>query len=90
MLGDWISADNSAEISDFSATEDTLLFVWDDSDEDSEEPDVTLVADPDNAGQMQVRMGNEVVAQVAGSSALSEADIALIPLSVAASNGLLT
>ncbi|MFC6636428.1 hypothetical protein [Sulfitobacter sediminilitoris] len=88
VLGDWIENGASAAISDFEPEDDSLLFVWDDSDTEAEVPEIAVRPDPDHAGQLQVWMGDQVLAQVSGQSELSTADIALIPLSSAVTLGL--
>ena len=88
ILGDWITAGHQAQIMDYEPQEDSLLFVWDDSDAEAEEPEVRLAPDPDNDGQLQVWMGDSVVAQVAGTDPLEDANIALIPLSAMSGLGL--
>lgn len=70
-------------IPDFEPTSDSLLFVWDDSLDDVAVPKVTVEADPDHSGHLQVWMGSEVVARVSGETELQAADISLIPLSSA-------
>ncbi|MEP5728671.1 MAG: hypothetical protein ABJL67_04775 [Sulfitobacter sp.] len=72
-----------ASITDFEPEDDSLLFVWDDSDADSEPPLVSIQPDPDNEGQLQVWLQDDMVAQISGQEDLSEADISLIPLSSA-------
>jgi Ca2+-binding RTX toxin-like protein len=81
VLGEWIT--QAASIIDFEPEEDSLLFIWDDSNAQSEPPDVVVQADPENEGQLQVWMGDQIVAQVSGPSQLDMADISLISLSSA-------
>ena len=83
VLRDWLENGAAAQISDFTAEEDSLLFVWDDAPEGSTAPEVQVLADPGNAGQLQVWLGEEVVAQVRGGQMLDTAEIALVPLSAA-------
>lgn len=89
VLGDWFNEGNAAEIMDFAPNDDSLLFVWDDSGEDAEAPEVSMVTDPENAGRVQVMMGDVVVANVASDAPLDLVDISLIPLSSAFATGLL-
>lgn len=89
VLGDWISAGNAAEILDYAASDDSIVLVWDDSDLDTSEPQVTLQRDPDTADQTLVLMDGEVIASVNGTD-LIPADIALIPLSTATFVGIAT
>lgn len=74
-------------IRDFSPGEDSLVFVWDDSDTSLREPAVDLLPDPDHSGQLQVRLGDRIIAQVCGNEPLDAVDIALIPLSSAQALG---
>lgn len=90
VLGDWITQGHAAHIMDYTATDDSLLFVWDDSIADSTEPDVSVLPDPDASGDYQVLMGDILVARVTGDAALDASDISLIPLSLAYSTGLIT
>lgn len=87
VLGDWITEGGSAQIMDFAPAEDSLLFVWDDA-EGEDEPEVTIGPNPDLPGSLQVMMGDVVVANVAGETELTDADISLIPLSAAEALGL--
>jgi hypothetical protein len=89
VLGDWISAGHNAEITGFSVAEDSLLFIWDDTAPNSAEPRVTLMPDPDNAGQFQVVMEDQIIAQVSGDEDLGDTDFALIALSDAGTIGLI-
>lgn len=70
-------------IADFNADQDSVLFVWDDSETEEEPTDVTVRPDPANAGQLQVWQGTRIVAQILGREPLSTLDIALIPYSSA-------
>ncbi|WP_282047956.1 hypothetical protein [Sulfitobacter mediterraneus] len=84
---DWIAQDQTAQIHDFEPAEDALVFVWDDSDASVPEPQVHIQEDPEETGQLQVRMGDRVMAQIGGPAPLAEADLALIPLSVVRDKG---
>ena len=75
--------DQTAAITDFAPEDDSLLFIWDDSANATEPPKISIEADPEKAGELQVWMGDRVLAQVSGQSALTAAEIALIPLSSA-------
>lgn len=88
ILGDWIAAEQTAQILDYEPEEDSLLFVWDDTDEATDTPSVSVQADPENTGQLQVWMEDQMVAQVGGATDLDAADISLIPLSTAVALGL--
>lgn len=87
VLGDWLTQGEAAQIMDYTASDDSLLLVWDDTEPDSEEPHITLSADPDVADQTLVFLDGSVVATVNGTD-LVPGDIALIPLSTATQVGL--
>jgi len=87
VLGDWLTSGEAAQITDYTAEDDTVILVWDDTAPDSLEPQITLAPDPDTANQTVVRMNGTVVATVNGSD-IVPADIALIPLSTATQIGL--
>ncbi len=86
VLGDWLSSGEAAEILDYSADDDSIVLVWDDSGEQGE-PQITLSADPDDINQTLVMLDGAVVATVNGTDLLP-GDIALIPLSTATQFGL--
>lgn len=79
----WLAESQTAKITDFEPARDTLLFVWDDTAQDTVPSDVTVQTDPSNTAQLQVWMGDEKMAQVSGASDLAPVDISLIPLSSA-------
>jgi len=87
VVGDWIEGDRAAEVMDFDPQEDSLLLVWDDTASAAEAPDVSVAPDPENNDQMQVHVGDAIVALVNGRS-LFAADLSLIPLSSAIVSGL--
>lgn len=89
VLGDWFTQGHAAQIMDFTPNDDSLVFIWDDSAPDAEPPEVSIVTDPENPGDLQIMMGDMVVAHVTGDTPLDIADISLIPLSSAYSTGLL-
>lgn len=74
---------DTTSITDFTPEDDSLLLVWDDTIDEIEPDAVSLQVDPDNAGQLQVLMGDRVMAQVSGDVPLNAADLAMIPLSSA-------
>ncbi|MFC6761161.1 hypothetical protein ACFQFQ_19520 [Sulfitobacter porphyrae] len=74
---------------DFESQEDSLLFVWDDSGDGAEEPQISVVRNPEDEGQLQIVMGSQVMATLRGNSLLEAADISLIPLSTAQGLGFL-
>jgi hypothetical protein len=88
VLGDWITGGDAAEVLDFAAQDDSLLFVWDDSVLGAYEPDVSVSSNPNTVGRFEVRMGENIIAQVQSDAPLTSSDISLIPLSSAQSLGL--
>ncbi|MEP3020854.1 MAG: calcium-binding protein [Sulfitobacter sp.] len=86
-LGDWIGQGGAAQITDYHAEDDSLLFVWDDSSATGAEPPLSILPDPDDAGQTLVLLDDIIVARVVGDSVTMD-DIALIPLSAAFDLGL--
>ena len=82
VMGDWIGSGGAAQITDYHAQDDSLLFVWDDSAAAGAEPPLAILPDPDLPGQSLVMLDNIIVARVAGDSVALD-DIALIPLSAA-------
>ena len=82
VMGDWIGSGGAAQITDYHAQDDSLLFVWDDSAAGGAEPPLAILPDPDLPGQSLVMLDDIIVARVAGDSVALD-DIALIPLSAA-------
>jgi len=72
---------------DYTAEDDSILLVCDDSIETSTEPQITVSADPDTPDQTLVLLNRIVVASVNGGDLLPS-DIALVPLSSATLLGL--
>lgn len=87
-LGNWQGAGDPIEITDYSSDEDSLLMLWDDRVDGATEPEIAVMEDTENPGQSLIWMNDSVVASVA-SSTVTAADIALIPLSIAANLNLL-
>ena len=87
VLGDWLVSGDAAEIMDYTPADDSLVLVWDDSAATSNEPQISITADPDTLDQSLIWMNGEVVATVNGTDILP-GDIALIPLSTALHLGL--
>lgn len=77
-------------ITDFTPGDDALLVVWDDSAAGACPPQMEVTADPHRAGQLQVRVGAQIVAQVSGEQAMSAATFTALPLSKAQALGLTT
>jgi Ca2+-binding RTX toxin-like protein len=86
VLGDWLGSAGTAQIMDYTAGDDSIVLLWDDSATDSTEPLVTLSVDTGAANHTQVMMDGLLVATVNGTD-LVAGDIALIPLSSASSLG---
>ncbi|MEM6888947.1 MAG: hypothetical protein AAF636_12495 [Pseudomonadota bacterium] len=82
-LDEWIEQGSEAEAVDYHSEHDSLVLVWDDSGESSKEPDLSIAPDPHDPEVMQVRVGNEIIADVYGDSDLQLSDIIMIPLSSA-------
>ena len=87
VLGDWLANGEAAQIMDYTASDDSLVLVWDDSLADTAEPQITLVTDPEAQDQTLVYLDDAIVASVNGTD-LMPGDIALIPLSTATQFGL--
>jgi hypothetical protein len=79
----WIAQEHAAQIHDFEPAQDALVLVWDDRTPDAREPQVHIAEDTAQPGQLQVWMGRRMMAQIGGPAPLAEADLALVPLSVA-------
>ena len=75
-------------IDGFDSASDTLLCIWDDSAGAHPVPRVRLEADPAQDGRLRIRLGRRIVATVHGPTALTSADIAVMPLSSARALGL--
>ena len=88
VLGDWIAGGQAAEIMDFEGSDDSLLFVWDDTTPDADVPEISVEVNPENTGQVQIFMGGQIIATLRSDSMIDAADISLIPLSSAQTLGL--
>ena len=75
-------------IETFEPTTDMLVCIRDDSIIGAPAPQVRLETDPDHNGWLRIRLGADIVAKVHGRTALSSADLAVIPLSSALALGL--
>lgn len=87
VLGDWLADGEAAQIMDYTATDDSLVLVWDDSSISGSEPQIEVSIDADTEDQSLVWMDGTVVATVNGTGILP-GDITLIPLSTAIHVGL--
>lgn len=87
-LAEWVCQGTTAEAVDYQSESESLVLVWDDSRADAAEPDLSVTPDPDDPEVMQVRMGDDIVADVYGDSDLAVSDIIMIPLSAAEMVGL--
>ena len=83
LLGDWISQGQEAEITDYDASEDSLMLVWDDMMKGATEPNVEVAPDEHDNEVMHVLMNGKSVAEVYGDPNLNPSDITIIPLSSA-------
>jgi len=82
-LGDWLSQDHQAQITDFSVTEDSLMVIYnDDADPD---PEVTLEQDEEHQTRQHVVLNGMRVAAVDGADGLTLDHITLIAESTLAS-----
>lgn len=88
-LTNWITERSGVEILDYSADDESLMLVWDDTDANAPEPDVDVAPDPDDPEVMQVSMNGENVAEVYGDAEMDASDLTLIPLSSAIVIGLM-
>lgn len=84
----WFTGDKRTAITDFEPSEDALVVVWDDSGAPDDQPEVQLLADPFNAGQLQLCVGTNVMALVSGAAPVTGADVRTMPLSTARVLGL--
>lgn len=75
--------EETTTIDDFDPDQDTLLFVWDDSEGADAAPEVAIETDPDDPSRLQVLLGDALIAKVSGKVSLAQADVALMPLSSA-------
>ncbi|MEP4196534.1 MAG: hypothetical protein ABJL99_12970 [Aliishimia sp.] len=81
----WMDNASAADLEAFNVAEDDLVLVWDDSTD--EEPSVTLSQNVDSPDLMDIKIGDDVMAQVPAESNVTSDNIALIPLSAAQSIG---
>ncbi len=76
LLGEWLSADHQAQILDFAPDQDTLMVVYDDSE--NPEPNVDLLPDPDDEGVQHVMLNGVAIATVNNAAGLNAGHITLI------------
>ncbi len=88
LLSEWIEARDGAEGLDYEARTESLMVIWDDTETGATEPRLDVAPDREDPEIMHVSMNGERVAEVHGNSALSVADLMLIPLSSAMAVGL--
>lgn len=79
MLGDWLAAEDQAEILDFSDAEDRLAVLYDDAD--GQRPVVTFEPDEDQDGYRHLVVNGERIAVLANAGDLTPDDVTLVPLS---------
>ncbi|WP_300032624.1 hypothetical protein [uncultured Roseobacter sp.] len=87
-LADWVAKGTPAEPLDYDRRADSLVLIWDDTDAAAHEPQVRVIRDPDDPAVMRVLMNGQNVADVYGDTALTAADLTVIPLSSAMIAGL--
>ncbi len=64
VIGEWLKGGDTAQIMDFDATEDSLLLVWDLSDDP--DPDIEVIPDEDAPGTNLILVDGQEVASVSG------------------------
>jgi hypothetical protein len=87
VLGDWLVSGDAAQIVDYTADDDSIVLIWDDSVANSDEPEINVKNDPETDNQSLVLVNGAIVATVNGND-LVTSDVALIPLSTATQVGL--
>ncbi|WP_375229684.1 hypothetical protein [Roseobacter sp. S98] len=87
-LAEWVSDGAASEPMDYDASRDSLVLVWDDTDDSAAEPEVTVQRDGNDPEVMHVMMNGQSVAEVYGDADLSVADLTVVPLSSAMIVGL--
>lgn len=79
----WAEHGAPSTVTDFVPQDDSLVFIWDDTGGAEDAPEIAMQSDPENAGHLQILIGDQVVAQISGPDALEDAEIAMIPQSSA-------
>jgi hypothetical protein len=87
-LHHWMEHGPNVEILDYSASEDSLFLVWDDSVPDTTAPEVSVVPDFVNPDIVHIFIEGFAIAEVNGDPDLSARDVAVLPLSAALLIGL--
>lgn len=82
-LGDWLSQDHQAQVTDFSAAEDSLMVIYDDSVDP--DPDVTITQDEETPSRQHVELNGVRIAAVDGADDLTLDHVTLIAESTLAS-----
>jgi len=77
VLGDWITQEHQAEITDFSAAEDALMVIYDDSTDP--DPELAIEPDEEDADVQHLVLNGERIAMLTGAAGLTLNDITLIP-----------
>ena len=84
----WMDHGPNVEILDYSASEESLFLVWDDSVPDTTAPEVSVVPDFVNPDIVHIFIDGFAIAEVNGDPDLSARDVAVLPLSAALLIGL--
>ncbi|MDT8327184.1 MAG: calcium-binding protein [Roseovarius sp.] len=79
LLGDWLSQEHQAQVLDFSASEDSLMVFFDDSN--GADPEVSLEADEENESNQHIVLNGVRIAMIANAEGLSLDHITLLPQS---------
>lgn len=87
-LETWIDEGVPGEAIDYDPDQDSLVIVWDDITEDTNEPQINVVSDEHDPEVMHVLMNGQSVAEIYGDANFSVSDLTIIPLSSALIAGL--
>ena len=79
-----------AMITAFRPDRDTLLCIWDDSQNPDPPNEITLQPDPRNPDLLLVVSGGQILAKVQAETPVTEAELTLMPISAARQIGLPT
>jgi len=83
-LGDWLSQDHQAQVTDFSTAEDSLMVIYDDLVDP--DPEVTITRDEDDQSRQHVALNGVRIAAVDGADDLTLDHVTLIAESTLASD----
>ena len=80
-LTDWLNKDHQAEVMDFSASDDSLMVIFDDGADP--DPEVGIEADEDDADRQYITLNGVRIAAIIGADGLTLDHITLVPQSAA-------